>query len=101
MDALEFSKIVPPQKLAEIFKDYFEQHMAVYYMLKGISLITIQDVSMNASSIVYSVQILDEIDRTNLIKRLQSQYGSLIIYGKTYIPEVHIEGDLLYITINK
>lgn len=101
MDTLEFAKAVPPQKLAEIFKHYFEEHMAVYYMLKGMSPINIQDVSMNSSSIIYSIHVLDEGDRQNLITRLHSQCGSLIMYGKTYTPSVRIENDLLYITISK
>lgn len=100
MDTIEFAKSIPAEKLAEIFKDYFEQHMAVYYMLKGIEFITINADISNAS-IIYSIKILDDRDKDGLTRRLQESNNILNIYGKEYKPEIFLNGDLLCITINK
>lgn len=100
MDTIEFAKSIPAEKLAEIFKDYFEQHMAVYYMLKEIEFITINADISNAS-IIYSIKILDDRDKDGLTRRLQESNNILNIYGKEYKPEIFLNGDLLCITINK
>lgn len=101
MDTLEFAKNIPAEKLAEIFKNYFEQHMAVYDILRGMEFISINSVTIDKASIIYSIKLLDEKDKDNLMHKLQVSSGLLNIYGKTYKPDIYINGDLLCITINK
>lgn len=101
MDTLEFAKNIPAQKLAEIFKNYFEQHMAVYDMLKGIEFISLNEVNINTASIIYSVKLLDIQSKNDLIHKLQQSSGLLNIYGKVYKPDIYLNGDLLCITLNK
>lgn len=101
MDALEFAKNIPAEKLAEIFKNYFEQHMAVYDILRGIEFISLKSVDINKASIIYSVKVLNDKDKDRLINKLHSSSGSLNIYGRTYKPDVFLNGDLLCITISK
>lgn len=101
MDTLEFAKEIPAKKLAEIFRDYFEQHMAVYDMLKGVEFGSINSIDINKASIIYSVKVLNEKDKDNLLNKLTDNRISLNMYGKTYNPSVYINGDLLCITIEK
>ena len=101
MDNLEFAKNIPAEKLAEIFKDFFEQHMAVYDMLKGVEFVSLNSVDIDTASIIYSVKVLDSRSKDNLMHKLQSSSGSLNIYGHTYAPQIFMNGDLLCITINK
>lgn len=101
MNALEFSHDVPANKLAEIFKDYFDQHMFVYGMLKNIEFAGINDVAYDKASIMYSVRLLDTENKDKLLKDLNSAAAHLVIYGKTYTPEIYLNGDLLCITIKK
>jgi hypothetical protein len=101
MNTLEFAKNIPAEKLAEIFKDYFEQHMAVYDMLRGVEFISLNSVDMDTASIMYSVKLLNDQNKEDLVKKLQSTSGSLIIYGKPYTPNIYLNGDLLCITISK
>lgn len=100
MNTIEFAKDIPASQLAAIFKDYFEQHMLVYDMLRGVQFASINDITMDKASIIYSVK-LDNENREGLIRRLQSQCSSLVIYGHTYTPEIYLNGDLLCITIKK
>lgn len=101
MDTLEFAKEIPAQKLAEIFRDYFEQHMAVYDMLKGVEFGSINSVDMDKASIIYSVKVLNQRDKDNLLNKLTDSSISLNMYGRSYTPSVYINGDLLCITIDK
>ena len=66
MNTLEFTKNVPAERLAEVFKDYFEQHMAVYELIKGMEFLSINSITVDKASIMYSVKILDEKERNNL-----------------------------------
>lgn len=100
MDTIEFAKNIPAEKLAEIFKNHFEQHMAVYDILRGVEFISINSVDINNASIIYSVKLLDDRDKINLMNRLNNS-GSFNIYGKTYIPKISIDNDLLCIMIKK
>ena len=101
MDTLEFIKDIPAEKLAEIFKDYFEQHMAVYDIIRGLQCVSIHNIDINQASIIYSMKMLDQSYRDNLIKKFSVSSGSLVIYGKSYTPEIYANGDLLCITIKK
>ena len=74
MNNTEFVKGVPAETLAVIFKDFFDQHMFAYAMMKDIE---------------------------KLLENLNSSVSSLIIYGKQYDPEIYLNGDLLCITIKK
>jgi hypothetical protein len=101
MDNLEFAKSISAEKLAEIFKDFFEQHMAVYEMLKGVEFIALNSVDIDTASIIYSVKVLDNNSKDELARKLESTSGLLSIYGHTYKPSIFMNGDLLCITINK
>lgn len=101
MDTIEFAKNIPAERLAEIFKDYFEQHMAVYDLLRGVEFISINSVTTDKASIIYSIKVLDINEKDNLLHKLQVTSGYLNIYGKTYEPHIFMNGDLLCITINK
>lgn len=101
MNALEFTKNVPAERLAEVFKDYFEQHMAVYELIKGMEFLSINSINVDKASIMYSVKILDEKERNNLISKLQVTSGKLNIYSRDYTPHIFMNGDILCITISK
>lgn len=101
MNTLDFVKDVPAEQLALIFKDYFEQHMFAYDLLRGIQFGGINSVDINTASIMYSIKLIDEDDKDILLNHLKSKAGSLNIYGKHYVPEIFINGDLLCITIKK
>lgn len=101
MNTLDFVKDVPADQLALIFKDYFEQHMFTYDLLRGIQFGGINSVDINTASIMYSIKLIDISDKDILLKHLNSKAGSLVIYGKHYVPEIYINGDLLCITIKK
>ena len=58
MNTLEFVKDVPAEQLALIFKDYFEQHMFAYDLLRGIQFGGINSVDINTASIMYSVNFI-------------------------------------------
>lgn len=101
MNSLEFSKNIPPEKLAQVFRDYFEQHMAAYYMLKGVNFVSINSIDMDKASIMYSVKVLDDDQKYKLVDYLQRQSSTVNIYGYNVTPEVFINGDLLCLTIKK
>jgi hypothetical protein len=101
MDNIDFIKNIPAEKLAEIFKNYFEQHMAVYDMLKGVKFISLNSIDMDNASLMYSVKVLDTESKDSLMRKLQSSSASLVIYGKQFTPNVFMNGDLLCITISK
>lgn len=101
MNSLEFSKSIPPEKLAQVFRDYFEQHMAAYYMLKGVNFVSINSIDMDKASIMYSVKVLDDDQKYKLVDYLQRQSSTVNIYGYNVTPEVFINGDLLCLTIKK
>ena len=99
MDMIEFSKQVPSENLARIFKDFFEQHVVAYDILKGIKFNGINSIDFNKSSIVYSVKLLSDKNKEQLVNNLNNI--TLNIYGKEYKPSVFMNGDLLGITISK
>lgn len=101
MNTLEFVKDVPAEQIALIFKEYFEQHMFTYDLLRGIQFGGINSVDINTASIMYSVKLVEGEDKNALVKHLNSKAGSLIVYGKHYVPEIYMNGDLLCITIKK
>ncbi len=101
MNSIEFTKNIPPEMLARVFKDYFEQHMAAYYMLKGVDFVSINSIDMDKASIMYSVKVLDEDQKTKLVDNLKKQSSTINIYGYNVTPEVFINGDLLCLTIKK
>lgn len=99
MNMIQFSNQVPSDQLILIFKDFFEQHIAAYDLLKGIEFIRINEITMNKSSIMYSVKLLEDEDKEKLAKSINNL--PLNVYGKTYCPSAYLNGDLLCITINK
>ena len=101
MNTLEFARSIPPEKMATIFKDYFEEHMAAYYMLKGVDFVSINNVDIDKASIMYSVKVLDDNQKDALLENLQRTSTALNIYGQKIIPDIYINGDLLCITITK
>ena len=101
MNTLEFAKNIPAEKLAEIFKDFFEQHMAVYDMLRGVEFISINSVNIDTASIMYSIKLLNEKDKNNLLEKLSGSCKDIVMYGKQYHPHIFLNGDLLCITIYK
>ena len=96
MELIELASIIEV-----IFRDYFEQHMAVYDMLKGVEFGSINSVDMDKASIIYSVKVLNQRDKDNLLNKLTDSSISLNMYGRSYTPSVYINGDLLCITIDK
>lgn len=101
MDNVEFIKNVPVATLARVFKDYFEQHMAVYDLLRGIEFVSLDNIDINSASLVYSIKVLDDKSRHTLLNKFNCSSASLNIYGRTFTPTVYIDEDLLYININK
>jgi hypothetical protein len=100
MDTLEFGKNISNENLAEIFKNFFEQHMATYELLKGIQFSSLS-VDIKKASIIYSIKVLDEKEKEILLNKVQDISGSLLIYGKNYNISTFMNGDLFCITINK
>lgn len=100
MDTLEFGKNISNENLAEIFKNFFEQHMATYELLKGIQFSSLS-VDIKKASIIYSIKVLDEKEKEILLNKVQDISGSLLIYGKNYNINTFMNGDLFCITINK
>ena len=100
MDAIDFSKDIPPTQLAEIFRNYFEQHMAAYYILQGMQYGGLT-VNIDNASLIYSVRLISDEDKNKLLNHLQRHSTHLHIYGITIKPQIFINGDLLCITIKK
>ena len=100
MDTLEFGKNISNENLAEIFKNFFEQHMAAYELLKGIQFSSLS-VDIKKASIIYSIKVLDEKEKEILLNKVQDISGSLLIYGKNYNISPFMNGDLFCITIYK
>lgn len=101
MDTIEFSKHIDPETLARIFKDFFEQHIAMYYMLKGLNFLSLNIHNMDDMSITYSIKLLNNEDINNIINILHRDSTSLIIYGNKIKPETYINGDQLIIKLKK
>ena len=99
MNMVEFSNQIPSDQLIEIFKDFFEQHILAYDMLKGVEFVKVNNITINKSSIMYSVKLLNDEDKEKLVNQLNNL--PLTVYGKTYTPSVFLNGDLLCITIDK
>ena len=75
MNMIQFSNQVPSDQLILIFKDFFEQHIAAYDLLKGIEFVRINEITMNKSSIMYSVKLLEDEDKEKLAKSINPQGG--------------------------
>jgi hypothetical protein len=101
MDTLQFAENIPAEELAKIFREYFEQHMFVYNLLKGVEFVSLNNISFDKASIMYSVKLLNPEEKDKLAECLNSKSASMDIYGKTYTPKIFINGDLLCITITK
>lgn len=99
MDMIKFSNQIPAEDLAKIFRDFFEQHMVAYDVLKGIKFVSINGITYDKSSIMYSVKLLEDEDKEKIVSHLNNL--TLTIYGKEYSPKVYLNGDLLCITIDK
>ena len=99
MNMVEFSNQIPSEQLIEIFKNFFEQHIAAYDILKDIEFIKINNKTIDKSSIMYSVKLLQDEDKEKLLRALNNL--TLTVYGKTYKPSIFLNGDLLCITIDK
>ena len=102
MNTLEFAKDIPADKLAIIFKDFFEQHMVAYEITKNIiEFAGINSVSFDKASIIYSIRLLDGEDKEKILNSLKSATSSLVMYGREYKPKIFMNGDLLCIDISK
>ena len=44
MNMVEFSNQIPSDQLIEIFKDFFEQHILAYDMLKGVEFVKVNNI---------------------------------------------------------
>ena len=98
MNMIDFSNQLSPDQLMNIFKNFFEQHIAAYNIMKDMKFVDI-NVTTDSSSILYSVKLLDKDDKVRLQKNISNM--TLNIYGKVYNPEIYINGDLLCVTIKK
>lgn len=101
MNNTEFIKDIPADQIATIFKDFFEQHMLVYDIIKNADFVSINDISIDSASIMYRITMSNGVTEAELKRLLELDSSSLIIYGKEYKPNIFINGDLLCITINK
>ena len=101
MDTLEFSSYIDPGTLASIFKDYFEQHIAAYYMLKGLDFAAINVSGIGTASIMYSVKLLKPEETNRIVDILNRESSNVIIYGIKIKPNIFVSGDLLCITLKK
>lgn len=101
MDSIEFAKGIPPETLAKIFKDWFEYHMAAYYISKGMPCGTIHNVDVSETNIIYNIHILNEEDKEEIERMLQEANTTVSYYGIDIKPNVFINGDLLCISIKK
>lgn len=101
MDTLQFAQNIPAEELAQIFKDYFEQHMFAYDLLRGVKFVSLNSVSFDKASIMYSVKLLNPEEKDRLVECLNSKSASMNIYGRDYTPKIFANGDLLCITIEK
>ena len=70
MNMVQFSNQVPSDQLMLIFKDFFEQHVVAYDILKGIKFNGINSIDFNKSSIVYSVKLLSDKNKEQLVNNL-------------------------------
>ena len=98
MNMIDFSHAIPQDQLINIFRDFFEQHIAAYNIMKGIRFVD-ANVQTDTSSILYSVKLLDQEDKDRIEKNISSM--TIDIYGKKYTPNIYINGDLLCITFYK
>jgi hypothetical protein len=61
----------------------------------------INSVSCDKASIMYSIRLLEDADKDKILQALKSSAASIVMYGKTYSPDIFINGDLLCISISK
>ena len=101
MDTVEFSRSIPPEMMATIFKNYFEQHMAAYYMCRGLNFVTINVSDVDKASIMYSVKLMDQDQKDHIVNSLRHSSANLRVYNAIIKPDIFINGDLLCITLHK
>ena len=99
-NTIQFSKLLPPDKLASIFKDFFEQHIAAYYILKGLTFVSL-NADLDRSSLIYSVKLLDDEQVNIIVEHIRRTSTNLKIYGKNVSPNIYLNGDLLCISFKK
>lgn len=97
-DLIQFTKNIETDERINIFKNFFEEHMLTYDLLNDIEFGAITT-KIDSSSIIYSVKLLNESDKSTILNRIKSTCVS--IRGKIYEPEVFLNGDLLCITFKK
>jgi len=116
MNSVEFSKRIDPKTLGYVYKNYFEQHMAAYYMLKGMKACELVSVRIpeienkddgfiysdgEKSYIRYSLRMLDESDKEDILNMLNGKASEYSVYGVMVKPRVFVNGDLLNLEIHK
>ena len=94
MDTIEFSSNINAKTLALIFKSFFEQHMCAYYLLHGLTFINM-NANIDRSSLIYSVKLLDPEHIDHIIDMIKRESSKLVYYGKTIVPEIYVNGDVL------
>jgi len=89
----------------KIFKNFFEQHMAAYYILRGmrsagpIKIATKEEKSV--ASLTYSVKPFDDCQKKQIFDNITNTKANVKIYGQPIKPKVFMSGDLLCLTIEK
>ena len=81
MNMVEFSNQIPSEQLIMIFKNFFEEHVATYDLLKGIQFIKINNITMDKSSIMYSVKLLDDEDKGKIVNDLIKNGHKVMMVG--------------------
>ena len=77
MNMIDFSHNIPSDQLLNIFKNFFEQHMVAYDLLKDIDLVNFK-VTEDVSSIFYSVKIMKAVV-------FQALFKSVLVMLKRFI----------------
>lgn len=101
MNTIEFTQDVPVERVAMVFKEWFEQHMLTYDMLRGVQFYKLNNISVDHASLIYSIHLLDEEDKNKVLEMLNSRCASPVIYGRQYTPNVYMNGDLLCISFTR
>lgn len=99
MDMIEFSSSIPSEQLANIFINFFNEHIAAYDILNGVQFVNMNIITENKSSIIYSVKLLEGEDKEKLLSHLKNI--TVGAFGKVYRPDIYLNGDLLCVTIDK
>lgn len=97
----EYSQQIPASDLLIIYRDWFQQHMLTYNLLKKLETVTIHNVSFDQASIIYSIRLFSDKEKRDIEAILKNDRVKINIYGNDYTPHIYMNGDLLCITINK